>query len=121
MKNIFTGITVLVFLFCGWLFYEYKQIAGEAEVQVEKDVLWLSLAFEDMDAVVGENLLDRKYLETQLMQQSINSENKFIRHYRSLFIQEGKKSCLETQVSYFNHNPEIEMQTWLSSGSICTE
>jgi hypothetical protein len=120
MKNILTGLVALVFLFCGWLLYEYKQIAGEAEAQVEKDVTWLSLSFEGVDALAGESLLNKKYLETRLIQQSVNHEQKFIRHYRSLFIHEGKKSCLETTISYLDRHPNIEQQSWLGVNSTCT-
>jgi hypothetical protein len=121
IKNILLGLIVLVFIFCGWLLYEYKQVAAEAEAQIIEDVLWLELSFDGVDTLAGVSMNNIKHLETKLIHQSIDGNNKFLRHYRSLFIRDGKKSCLETEVSYLNRNPNIEQQIWLNNGSACTE
>lgn len=121
IKNILLGLIVLVFIFCGWLLYEYKQVAAEAEAQIIEDVLWLELSFDGVDTLAGVLMNNKKHLETKLIHQSIDGNNKFLRHYRSLFIREGNKSCLETEVSYLNRNPNIEQQIWLKNGSTCTE
>ena len=121
MKNIILVIGIAVFLLCGWIFFEYKQVAGEAEAQVEKDITWLRLGFNELDQVASESLINKKHLETQLMQQSVNDENLFIRHYRSLFIQDGKRSCLETLVSYENRQSNVETQRWLNDEVSCTQ
>lgn len=121
IKNILLGLIVLVFIFCGWLLYEYKQVAAEAEAQIIEDVLWLELSFDGVDTLAGVSMNNKKHLETKLIHQSIDGHNKFLRYYRSLFIRDGNKSCLETEVSYLNRNPNIEQQIWLKNGSACTE
>lgn len=121
MKKILIYGFALVFILCAWLFYEYKQVAGFAEEQVESDILWLRLSFETSAKNGQADFVNRKHLETHLVQQSVDEHNRFLRHYGSLFIQEGEKQCLMTQVSYLNFNPSIEKQQWVDLESGCVK
>lgn len=113
-------LALLVFMLCAWVFYQYVSIANEAERQVEKDIAWIVLGFHDA-SVLGEQVMSKKkHLETKLFQQSIDSNHRFLRHYYSLFIEKGDKTCLQTVVSYRNQQPQIDKQNWLADTELCS-
>lgn len=103
-----------------WLLYEYKQVANLAEERVANDIRWLQQGFEESDAFLAPEHENKTHLETKLMHQSVTENNRFQRHYRSLFILEGKKSCLESVLSYLNLSPVLERQDWMVSTENCT-
>ena len=119
MKKILTSILVLLLVVIGWLFYEYKQIAGEAEARVEKDIRWLMTKFENKDYSENLNLENQRHLETQLVIQGVNEMNKFVRGYHTLFIENGDRSCLLSEVTYENHEPSVQDQRWLQTAEGC--
>ena len=109
---------VVVFLLA-WLLYEYKQVASFAEQRVENDIAWLEKYFEDSTVLALSEHKNKKYLETKLMHQSVTDEQRFQRHYRSVFLLAGKKSCLESVLSYLNLLPVLEKQFWKESDEMC--
>jgi hypothetical protein len=119
MKKVFVVIAVIFFLGCSWLFYEYLEIAGAAEKQVEYDIKWLGSSFDISPLFLEEEHINKKHLGTQLIQQRLDNKNRFIRHYRSLFIKSGKKSCLESLIRYKNYQPVLQQQDWLLKGKAC--
>jgi hypothetical protein len=119
MKKILITIATIFFVGCGWLFYQYLDIASSAEKQVAEDILWLRDNFSTSAAFSQQQHVDKKHLETQIIQQSLDLENRFIRHYHSLFIKDGNKSCLESLVRYKNYQPILEKQVWLAQGKLC--
>jgi hypothetical protein len=119
MKKIFITVAIIFFVGCGWLFYQYLHIASSAEKQVEEDILWLRHNFNTSAAFSQQTHADKKHLETQLIQQSLDLENRFIRHYHSLFIKDGNKSCLESLVRYQDYQPILEKEVWLAQGKLC--
>jgi hypothetical protein len=119
MKKVFVVIAVLFFLGCSWLFYEYLDIAGAAEKQVEYDIKWLGSSFDISPLLLEEEHVNKTHLQTQLTRQRLDNESRFIRHYRSLFFKEGEKSCLESLVRYKNYQPVLHQQAWLPKGKPC--
>lgn len=119
MKKLRTIIAVLALIGVAWLFYEYKQIAGEAEARVEKDIRWLITAFEQGEFNAQLQLSEQTHLETQLVVQGVNENNRFVRGYHSLFIKSGERSCLLSEVFYENHEPSIQDQRWLKTAEGC--
>jgi hypothetical protein len=119
MKNVKIAVIGLVVLGIGWLFYEYKKIAGEAEDRVAKDVRWLMTGFEGQDQIESLSLQNKTHLETQLMVQGVNEHNRFVRAYHSLFIESGTRSCLLSEVIYHNREPSLQQQRWLESDESC--
>lgn len=120
MKKILTGLVMLMVVVLAYVLYQYQNIAAEAEAQVERDIVWLEQGFRNQssDALQLEHK-DDKYVQTQLVMQSVNEAQKFVRHYHSLFIKNGQRSCLLSQVTYFQMQPEIFKQTWLESAENC--
>jgi len=119
MKKIITPIIVLALIAIAWLFYEYKKIAGEAEARVEKDVRWLMTKFEQEDYDQQLNLAAKTHLETQLVVQGVNENNQFVRGYHSLFIENGERSCLLSEVVYEFREPKLLDQRWLALEDNC--
>jgi hypothetical protein len=119
MKKISITVAIIFFVGCGWLFYQYLHIASSAEQQVAEDILWLRDNFNTSTAFSLPAHADKKHLETQLIQQSLDLENRFIRHYHSLFIKDGNRSCLESFVRYQNYQPILKKQVWLAEGKLC--
>lgn len=119
MKNVKIAVIVLAVLGIGWLFYEYKQIAGEAEVRVAKDIRWLMDGFDEQEQVESLSLQNKTHLETQLVVQGVNEHNRFVRGYHSLFIHSGDRTCLLTEVVYENREPAIQKQHWLGPDDNC--
>ncbi len=120
MKKALTFLVVLIIGAVGYVLYQYQNIAAEAEAQVERDIVWLEQSFRNQssDALQLDHK-DDKYVQTQLVMQSVNEEQKFVRHYHSLFIKNGQRSCLLSQVTYFQMQPEMFKQTWLESAENC--
>lgn len=114
---LFLGAAILVFLV--WTFIQYKQIAKEAEARVEQDVRWLMTRFEQGN--VDDNLqLERKtHLQTQLVVQGVDEMNRFVRGYHSLFIEDGKRTCLLSEVGYEQRQPVLMGQRWLKTEEGC--
>jgi hypothetical protein len=119
MKNFFIVVASIFFIGCGWLFFEYLNIASSAEQQVVEDIQWLHQGFNDPTKFLKPKHFNKKLLETKLIQQSVDFENRFIRHYRSLFVKDGNRSCLESLVRYEAYQPIIEKETWLAEVERC--
>lgn len=119
MKKLLTIIAALALVGVAWLFYEYKQIAGEAEARVEKDIRWLMTKFEQGDYDQQLRLASKTHLETQLMIQGIDENNRFVRGYHSLFIENGEHSCLLSEVVYEFREPSLHDQRWLKTKEGC--
>jgi hypothetical protein len=119
MRIFFIAMGTVFFIGCGWLFYQYLNIASSAEKQVLADIQWLQQSFKVSATFTQPQHLNKIHLETQLIQQSLDLENRFIRHYRSLFVKEGNRSCLESLLWYKNYQPEIEKEIWLAEGKVC--
>ena len=120
MKKALTILVILIIAAAGYVLYQYQKVAAEAEAQVEKDIAWLEQGFRNQssDALQLEHKGD-KYVQTQLVMQSVNEAQKFVRHYHSLFIKNGQRSCLLSQVTYFQMQPEMFKQIWLESAENC--
>lgn len=120
MKKALTILVILIIGAAGYVLYQYQKVAAEAEAQVEKDIAWLEQGFRNQssDALQLEHK-DDKYVQTQLVMQSVNEAQKFVRHYHSLFIKNGQRSCLLSQVTYFQMQPEMFKQIWLESAENC--
>lgn len=117
IKKIFTVIIVLMLLGVAWLFYEYQQTAGAADEQVEKDLHALRMGYdvqlENKSGVFADVAHHGKvFLDRKLVNQSINEQRQYVRHYHSLYLREGVKSCLETQMIYPNRQAVILSEGW---------
>lgn len=124
LKKLFITFVIALFLGAGWVFNEYRKATGEANAQVEKDLHDLRIAYDlQQETKTGifanaENF-QKSFLDRQLVNQTINEQQQFVRHYHGLYILEGKKSCLKTQVIYLNRRMEIFKETWVDGDFGC--
>lgn len=100
-----------------YLFYQYKQVAMQAEQQVEKDIRLIEQGFRDGSShwLQTEQHSGKRILKTQLVMQTIDEKNRFIRQYHSELVKEGERSCLQTRVIYPNKQAEILTQTFVQT------
>jgi len=120
MKKALTVLLILVLGFAVYTFIKYQEIAESAEKQVEDDIAFLESSFRNRTslALSGEHQAE-KYVQTALVLQSVNEEQQFVRHYHSLFIENGVRNCLASKIIYLQKQPTLLEQTWLSDGDIC--
>jgi hypothetical protein len=120
MNKIVIGILILLLAVMGYVFVQYQSIAGDAEEQVAKDIRFLEDSYHDRSStsLTGE-YLKMKHIQTQLVLQSVNADKQFVRHYHSLFIENGVKQCLQSQVIYLQRQTTILQQSWLENPDIC--
>ena len=116
-KKLFIAFIVIGLLGVAWLFYQYQQTAGAADEQVEKDLHELRMGYdkqlENNDGVFSDVTHQGKvFLGRELVNQSINEQRQYVRHYHGLYLREGVKSCLETQVVYPNRQAVILSEKW---------
>lgn len=120
MKKWLLAILLLVISGLGYVFYQYQQIAAEADEQVEADIKLLEQEFraQTSEALTGLHEQDN-YVQTQLAFQHINAEQLYVRVYQSLFIKNGKRSCLQSHIVYQQKQPKIHQQIWLEESKNC--
>lgn len=120
MKKIVTFLVLLALVGLVYVFYQYQQIAAEADIQVEADIQLLEKSFREQTSEALTGLHEgEKYVQTQLTSQHINDEQKFVRVYHSLFIQNGVRNCLQSHLTYQQKQPNIKQQIWLEIGESC--
>ena len=117
IKKIFTAIIIMMLLGVAWLFYEYQKTAGAADEQVEKDLHELRMGYDEQLENKSGVFVDpahhgKVFLDRKLVNQSINEQRQYVRHYNSLYLREGVKSCLETQMIYPNRKAVILSEKW---------
>lgn len=117
IKKLFTAIIIMMLLGVAWLFYEYQQTASVADEQVEKDLHELRMGYDlqlENKSGVFTNVAHhgKIFLDRKLVNQSINEQRQYVRHYNSLYLREGIKSCLETQMIYPNRQAVILSEEW---------
>ena len=123
-KKFFTLIISIIFILAIWAFIEYKQVASEAEAQINLDIAALKQQFNEQRKS-GEGAFEEaqyenfEWVDSRLMQQSINENQQFVRHYRSLFIHQAHTRCLLSQVIYPQRQVTILSQRWLAEGMDC--
>jgi hypothetical protein len=120
MNKIVTVILVGLLFAVGYVFFQYQEIASQADEQVEKDIAFLEAAFRDRSsaALSGEHEQE-KYIQTALVLQSVNEAQQFVRHYHSLFIENGVRNCLLSKIIYLQKQTTLHEQVWLDDGKIC--
>ena len=120
MNKLVVAIVICFVVAVGYVFVQYQEIAADAEAQVEKDIVLLEASFRNQTstALTGEHE-NEKYIQTQLVLQSVNEKNQFIRHYNSLFIENGERQCLQSQIIYLHKQAQILQQSWLDSDKNC--
>lgn len=116
-KKLFFVCICIGLLAVAWLFYEYQKTAGAADAQVEKDLHELRMAYDQQlqknEGVFTDVLHHGKvFLDRKLVNQSINEQRQYVRHYNGLYLREGIKSCLETQVIYINRESKVLSEKW---------
>jgi len=120
MKKVLLGLFFLVLMALGYVFYQYQQIASEADAQVKADIKLLEKTFrESTSAALVDSHEADKYVQTQLAYQHINQAQQYVRVYHSLFIQNGVRSCLASHIVYLQKQPNIQQQIWLESAENC--
>lgn len=124
MKKILPMIGILVFATFVYVAYQYHQNASAALEQIEKDKHWLRFKLpEQQTEKVGPfssmEHQDKKWVQTELVQQGVNDQRMFMRIYNSLYILNTQRSCLRTAVIYPDREVTIEDQRWLASNEEC--
>ena len=124
IKKILTALIIFMLLGIAWLFYEYQQTAGAADEQVEKDLHTLRMNYDSQLQTNSGVFMDvehrgKIFLDRKLVNQSINEQRQFVRHYNGLYLREGVKSCLQTQVIYPNRSSEILSEKWAQFTKKC--
>lgn len=124
LKKLFIAFIIVLFVGAGWIFNEYRKAASEANAQVEKDLHDLRIAYDlQHETKTGKFAqaedFQKSFLDRQLVNQTINEQQQFVRHYHGLYIREGKKSCLKTQVIYLNRKMEITKEAWVDGNLGC--
>lgn len=120
----FTAVIIFMLLGVAWLFYQYQQTAGAADEQVEKDLHELRMSYDKQLEKNEGVFIDvahqgKVFLGRELVNQSINKQRQYVRHYHSLYLREGVKSCLETQMIYPNRQAEILSEKWTQFTKNC--
>jgi len=120
MNKLVIAIVICIIVAVGYVFMQYQEIAADAEAQVEKDIAMLEDSFRNQSsAALSGDHKNEKYIQTQLVLQSVNEKNQFIRHYNSLFIENGVRQCLQSQIFYLHKQAKILQQDWLENDDNC--
>ena len=120
MNKLVTALIIMLVGAMAYVFYQYQIIASEADEQVEKDIVFLEKTFRERSsqALTGEHEKE-KYIQTALIFQSVNDEQQFVRHYHSLFIENGVRNCLHSQIVYLQKQASLHKQAWLQDTQAC--
>ena len=120
MNKLVTALIVMLVVAMAYVFYQYQTIATEEDEQVEKDIVFLEKTFRERSsqALTGEHEKE-KYIQTALIFQSVNDEQQFVRHYHSLFIENGVRNCLHSQIVYLQKQASLHKQAWLQDTEAC--
>ncbi|MFT5594692.1 MAG: hypothetical protein ACI8SR_003084 [Oceanicoccus sp.] len=120
MNKFVSAIVIIIVCGVGYVFYQYQQIAAEADEQVEKDIVFLESTFRDRssDALAGDHV-NEKYIQTALVLQRVNDKQQFVRHYNSLFIENGVRNCMQSTIMYLQKQATLLEQIWLSEEKGC--
>lgn len=123
-KKVIILLIVMVFIFAGWAFFEYKKVASEAEAQILKDSQYLAVQLNEQKLKAQGPFEEAEFkelelVESQLMLQSVNEAQQFVRHYHSLFIHQGHTRCLLSQIVYPQRQATVKSQRWLAEGADC--
>lgn len=124
LKKIITLLIAGVFIFAIWAFSEYKKVAGEAEAQILADTQFLKSKLNEQklnaQGPFKEDLFkELELVESQLMLQSVNDAQQFVRHYHSLFIYQGHTRCLLSKLIYPQRQSTLLSQQWLAEDMDC--
>jgi len=128
LKTMFKKIIVLlilaVFIFAAWAFIEYKKVAGEAEAQILVDTQYLKEQLKEQKSKSQgpfreDTFKELELVESQLMLQSVNEAQQFVRQYHSLFIYQGHTRCLLSKLIYPQRQSALLSQRWLAEGVDC--
>jgi len=100
-----------------YLFYQYQTISQQAEKQVAEDIRLIEQPFKNGSShwLQSEAHKEKALLKTQLITQSVDDKNRFIRHYHSKFIRAGEHSCFKTQVAYPQREAQIIEQSFVDT------
>ncbi len=123
-KKIIILLISAVFIFAAWAFIEYKKVAGEAEAQILVDTEYLKVQLSEQKSNAqgpfSEDIFkEMKLVESQLMLQSVNEAQQFVRQYHSLFIHQGHTRCLLSKLIYPQRQSTLLSQQWLAEGVDC--
>lgn len=124
MKKLLPIIGLLAICVFAYVTYQYQQNAGAALEQIAQDKHWLRSKLPEQQNQQEGPFADlahheKKWVQTELVQQGVNDQRMFMRIYNSLFILNGQRSCLRTALIYPNREATIEDQRWLDGGEIC--
>jgi TorA maturation chaperone TorD len=120
MNKIVTALVVCLLVAMGYVFYQYQEIASQADAQVEKDIQFLEASFRDRSSESLSGVHEQeKYVQSALVLQSVNEAQQFVRHYHSLFIENGARNCLLTKIIYLQKQTTLYEQVWLEDGQMC--
>jgi hypothetical protein len=120
MNKVVSAFIVIVLIGLAYVFYQYQIIASEADEQVEDDIVFLEKTYRDRssEALTGDHEKE-KYIQTALVLQRVNDEQKFVRYYHSLFIENGVRNCLQSQIIYLEKQTTLLSQKWLPTDEGC--
>lgn len=116
-KNIIYLLIACLVAGIAYLFYQYQTISQQAEKQVAEDIRLIEQPFRNGSShwLKTETHKNKTLLKTQLVTQSVDEQNRFIRHYHSKFIRAGEHSCLKTQIAYPQREAEIIEQSFVAT------
>ena len=123
-KKLLWLTVLLVFIGAVWAFVQYREVAAEAEAQIQVDTDLLKQDIElkrqarqgPFKEVFYEKL---ELVESRLIVQSINENRQLVRHYHSLFIYQGHTRCLLSKMYYPQRQGTVLSQRWLPEGTDC--
>jgi len=124
MKKLLPLLGLAVVLTFAYVAYQYQQNASAALEQIQQDKHWLreTLPQQQTDKTgpfAESEHQEKKWVQTELVQQGVSEKRLFMRIYNSLFILNGQRSCLRTALVYPHREITIEDQRWLSEGESC--
>ena len=124
MKKLLPIIGLIVVAVFVYVAFKYQQNASGALEQIAQDKHWLRAKLPEQQITQTGPFKDaqdheKKWVQTELVQQGVNDQRMFVRVYNSLFILNGKRSCLRTALIYPNREATIEDQRWLDEGEMC--
>lgn len=120
MNKIVTVLVIGLLVAIGYVFFQYQDIASQADAQVEKDIQFLEASFRDRSSESLSGVHEQeKYVQSALVLQSVNEAKQFVRHYHSLFIENGVRNCLLSKIIYLQKQTTLLEQVWLDEEQVC--
>ncbi len=124
MKKLLPVIAAILFVVFAYVAYQYQQNASAALEQIQQDKHWLRETLPQQQADKRGPFTEpahheKKWVQTELVQQGVNDNRMFVRIYNSLFILNGQRSCLRTALVYPQRQITIDDQRWLNDGESC--